>query len=132
MASSTIHTRVLAHLLQVAGPSPASRRADDHLAEPGDVDGHVPDAFQVQVDVEDGGEQAQVGGDLVVSGDHRAAQGDVAGHQPARGPGQGGLDQGALGLDVGLQALEGVVEAVSVRSDGQIGMHDGPPRRAGG
>jgi hypothetical protein len=55
--------RVLAHLLQVAGPSPAPRRAGDHLAEPGHVDGHVPDAFQMQVDVEDGGEQARVGGD---------------------------------------------------------------------
>ena len=55
--------RVLAHLLQVAGPPPAPRRVRDRLAEPGDVDGHVADAFQVQVDVENGGEQAQVGGD---------------------------------------------------------------------
>jgi hypothetical protein len=107
----------------------------------------------VQVDVEEGGEQAQVGGDrrmateqvdhppldvqvvtvdLVVSGDHRPTAGGVAGHQPARGSGESGPDQGALGLHVRLQALEGVVEAVSVRSDGQIGMHDGPPRRAGG
>src|SRR4029453_905755 len=59
--------RTLAHLLQVVGPSPAPRRVGDHLPEPGDVDGHVTDALQVQVDVEDGGEQAQVRGDRRVA-----------------------------------------------------------------
>jgi hypothetical protein len=125
---------LLAHLLQMADPSPAPWRADDHLAELGDVGGHVTDAFQVLVDVEDGGEQAQIGSDrrvaaeqvdhlpldvqvpavdLVVTGDHRAAQGRVPGHQPARGPGQGGPDQHALRLDVGLQVGKGVMELVS-------------------
>src|SRR4029453_14049400 len=138
--------RVLAHLLQVASPSPAPGRVGDHLAEAGDVDGHVTDAFQVQVDVEDGGEQAQVRGDrrvaaeqvdhlpldvqvsavdLVVTGDHRAAQGGVAGHQPAGRPGQGGPDHGRLGLEGDLQVLKGFVEAVSVRSGGRVGVHRG-------
>jgi hypothetical protein len=97
--------------------------------------------------VEDGGEQAQVGGDrrvateqldhppldiqvaavdLVATGDHRAAQGGVAGHQPTRGPGQGGPDEGALGLHVRLQPLQGVVEAVSIGAVGGIGVS--PPR----
>jgi hypothetical protein len=70
--------------------------------------------------------------DLAVSGHHRAAEGGVAGHQPARGSGQGDPDQGALGLHVCLQALEGLVEGVSAWCDGRVGMHGGPPRRAGG